>query len=113
MHEMSLAENIVQIIEEAAAKQQFAHVKAVWLEIGQLACVETESLRFYFDIVAQDTIAKQCRLEIVEVAGQANCNQCKCIVSITTYYEACPRCGSFSLQITQGDGMQIKELEVG
>ncbi len=112
MHEMSLAENIMQIIEETALEQKFTRVKTVTLQVGQLACVEQESLRFYFDVVTQDSIAQQAKLEIIEVAGQAWCNQCDCHVSINAYYEACPHCGDFSLQVIQGDGMQIKELEV-
>ena len=112
MHEMSLVENILQIIEDAALKQQFSQVKTVWLEIGQLACVEQESLRFYFDVVTQDSIARQARLEIIEVAGQALCTQCNQDILIATYHEACPHCGSYALQVTQGNGMRIRELEV-
>ena len=41
MHEMSLAEGIVQLIEDAARDQGFASVRAVWLEIGRLSSVET------------------------------------------------------------------------
>lgn len=112
MHELSLAESILQLIEEAALEQKFTQVKTVWLEVGQLACVEKESLRFYFDVVTQDSIAWQARLKIIEIAGEAFCNQCHKTVLIASYYEACPHCGSYALQITQGDGMQIKELEV-
>ena len=115
MHELSLAENIMQIIEETALEQKFTRdtrVKTVWLEIGQLACVEQESLRFYFDVVTQDSIAQQAKLEIIEIAGQALCNQCDHNVPITTHYEACPHCGNYALRVIQGDGMQIKELEV-
>ncbi|WP_090718646.1 hydrogenase maturation nickel metallochaperone HypA [Nitrosomonas sp. Nm166] len=112
MHELSLAENIVQLIEDTALKQSFAQVTTVWLEIGQLACVEQESLRFYFDVVAQDSIARQARLEIIEIAGQALCKQCNQDILIATYHDACPHCGSYALQVTQGDGMRIKELEV-
>ena len=46
MHEMSLAEGVLAIIEEQAAKSGFARVKAVWLEIGALSGVETEAMRF-------------------------------------------------------------------
>jgi len=102
----------MQIIEEAAFEQKFTRVRKVWLEIGQLACVEQESLRFYFDVVIHDSIAQQASLEIIEVAGQARCSQCDCIVSIASYYEACVHCGDYALQVIQGDGMQIKELEV-
>jgi hydrogenase nickel incorporation protein HypA/HybF len=112
MHELSLAENIMQIIEETALEQKFNRVKTVWLEIGQLACVEQESLRFYFDVVTQDSIAQQAKLEIIEIAGQALCNQCDRNVPIATHYEACPHCGNYALQVIQGDGMQIIELEV-
>ncbi len=112
MHELSLAENIVQLIEDAALEQQFSQVKTVWLEIGQLAWVEQESLRFYFDVVAQHSIARQARLEIIEVAGRALCKQCNQDILIATYHDACPHCGSYTLQVSQGDGMRIRELEV-
>jgi len=112
MHEMSLAENMLQLIEDASLEQEFTQVKTVWLEVGQLACVEKESLRFYFDVVTQDSVARQAKLEIIDVAGQALCNQCHQTVLIASHYEACSHCGSYALQITQGDGMQIKELEV-
>ena len=102
----------MQIIEETALEQKVTRVKTVSLRIGQLACVEQESLRFYFDVVTQDSIAQQAKLEIIEVAGQARCNQCDCQVSIATHYEACPHCGNYALQVVQGDEMQINELEV-
>src|SRR3989338_4562144 len=69
MHEMSLAESVLHIIEDAAHEQGFARVRMVWLEIGQLACVEQESLRFGFDVVTRGSIAEQARLEIIETAG--------------------------------------------
>ncbi len=112
MHEMSLAENILQLIEDTARKQQFTQVLTVWLEIGQLACVEKESLRFYFDVVTQDSIAQQAKLKIIEITGQALCSQCNQNIAITAYHEACPHCGGHALQVIQGDGMQITELEV-
>ena len=112
MHEISLAENILQLIEDASLEQSFTQVKTVWLEIGQLACVEQESLRFYFNVGTQDSIAQQARLEIIEIAGQAICNQCNREIFVASYYEACPHCGNSALQVIQGNGMRIKEMEV-
>ena len=112
MHELSLAESILQLIEDAAIEQQFTQVKTVWLEIGQLACVEQESLRFFFAVVTEDSIARQAKLEIIEITGQAMCGQCHQVMMIATYHQACPQCGSYALHVTQGDGMRIKELEV-
>lgn len=112
MHEMSLAENVLQIIEEAARSQGYTRVKAVWLEIGQLACVEQEAMRFCFDAVMRDSIVQDARLEIIEIAGQAWCEKCACIVPLAALYEACPNCGSQGLEVRGGDAMRVKELEV-
>lgn len=112
MHELSLAENLLQIIEDAAHEQQFTQVKTVFLEIGQLACVELEPLRFYFEVVTQNSVAQHAKLEIIEIAGQALCTQCQQQLVIATYHQACSHCGSYALTITQGDGMRIIELEV-
>lgn len=112
MHEMSLAESVLQIIEEAALTQKFARVKTVWLEIGQLSCVETEAMRFCFDAVMRDSIAEQAKLEIIEVAGTGWCEQCASSMPMATLFEACPKCGNRALKIKAGDAMRVRELEV-
>lgn len=109
---MSLAEGMLQLIEDAAQQQGFTRVKTVWLEIGQLACVEQESLRFGFDVVTRGSIAEQARLEIIEAAGQGWCGKCAQNFPLTALYEACPECGSYDIEVTGGDGMRVKELEV-
>jgi hydrogenase nickel incorporation protein HypA/HybF len=112
MHEMSLAEGIVQLVEDTVRADGCSKVKAVWLEIGQLAAVEKEALRFCFDAVARDTVAEGARLEIIETPGQGWCAQCNGNVAITALYEACPVCGGYQIQVTGGSEMRVKELEV-
>lgn len=112
MHEMSLAEGIVQLVEDVVRADGCAKVKAVWLEIGQLAAVEKEALRFCFDAVTRDTVAEGARLEIIEKPGQGWCMKCEGNVPVTARYEACPVCGSYQIQVTGGSEMRVKELEV-
>ncbi|MFZ5523270.1 MAG: hydrogenase maturation nickel metallochaperone HypA [Pseudomonadota bacterium] len=112
MHEMSIAESVLQIIEDTARAEGCAKVRAVWLEIGQLAGVEKDSLRFCFDVVTRDSVAEHARLEIIETAGQGWCLECACSVVVTARYEPCPHCGSFQIQVTGGEEMRVKELEV-
>jgi hydrogenase nickel incorporation protein HypA/HybF len=112
MHEMSLCESILQIMEEHAERQGFARVKTVWLEIGGLSGVEVEAMRFGFDAVTRGTLADRARLEIIEIPGQAWCMQCGKSVAVNERFDACPDCGSYQLQVTGGDEMKIKELEV-
>jgi hydrogenase nickel incorporation protein HypA/HybF len=109
---MSICEGILQVMEEQARVQNFTRVKGVWLEIGPLAGVELEALRFGFDVVTRDSLAEGAALEIIEMPGQAWCLQCAKTVPVTQRFDACPECGSYQLQITGGDEMRIKELEV-
>ncbi len=112
MHEMSLCEGVLQILEEQARAQQYRKVKQVWLEIGALSGVEVEAMRFSFEVVCRGTLAEGAELNIIEVPGQAWCMPCAEPVTVTQRHEPCPRCGSYQLQITGGDEMKIKELEV-
>lgn len=112
MHEMALCEGIVQVLQDSAREQGFAKVKTLWLEIGALAGVELEALRFGFDVVSRGTLAEQAKLEIINLPGSAWCLPCGKNVEIQQRYDACPLCGSHQLQVNGGEEMRIKELEV-
>ena len=112
MHEMSLAEGVLQIIEDSAQAQDFSRVKAVWLEIGQLSSVEPEAMRFCFDAVTRGSIADGARLEIVIVDGGGQCLNCGQTVKLAAVYDACPACGGYPVNPVSGTEMRIRELEV-
>ncbi|HUL11328.1 MAG TPA: hydrogenase maturation nickel metallochaperone HypA [Methylococcaceae bacterium] len=112
MHEMSLAEGILQIIEDAARSQEFVRVKTVWLEIGRLSSVEPEALRFCFDAVVRGSCAEGARLDIMPLPGAGWCMDCGQSVELTSLYDPCPKCGGYKVQTTGGTEMRVKELEV-
>lgn len=112
MHEMSLAEGVLQIIEDAARTQGYRRVSAVCLELGQLSAVEPEALAFCFDAVTRGSIAEGARLEFMSVPGRGWCAACAEAVPMAELYCACPRCGGFGLAVTGGTEMRVKELEV-
>ena len=112
MHEMSLAEGMLQIVEETARKNGAAKVTCVWLELGALSHVEAEALRFCFDAVARGGVAEGARLEIVTTSGRAWCMPCGDTVELARLGDACPRCGGYQLQVTQGEEMRLKDIEI-
>ena len=112
MHEMAIAESIRAIIAEQAVAQGFARATRVCLEIGALSGVEIEALRFGFDVAMRGSPAEQATLEIIEVAGAAWCMPCGQTVAMARRYDPCPHCGSHQLQVSGGEDMKIRELEV-
>lgn len=112
MHEMSLADGVLQVIEDNARINGFSRVKAVWLEIGELAGVEIEAMHFCFDAVVKGTLADGARLEIIATQGRGRCLACGETVPIQLRHDPCPLCGSYPVEPTGGLEMRVKELEV-
>lgn len=112
MHEMALAESMLQIVEDAAVTQGFAQVRTIWVEVGRMASVEVAALQFCFEAVARDSVAQGAKLEIIEVAGSGYCSSCQRSSPVQDLLDACPACGSYAMQITGGTELRVKELDV-
>ncbi|MCL2075194.1 MAG: hydrogenase maturation nickel metallochaperone HypA [Betaproteobacteria bacterium] len=111
MHEMSLAESVLSLVEETARRENVGMVKTVVLEIGALANVEIEALRFCFE-AARRSVTKDAALEIQEIPGQGWCLPCGEAVLLARLGDLCPRCGSGQVQPTMGMEMRVKEIEI-
>lgn len=112
MHEMSICMSVVAALEEQAKVHSYTRVKAVWLEIGPLAGVEPESLIFCFDAATRGTLAENAKLEIVYTPLVAWCMSCSKNVNLANRLDTCPDCGGGELQITGGNELRIKSMEV-
>ncbi|MTJ84365.1 MAG: hydrogenase maturation nickel metallochaperone HypA [Telmatospirillum sp.] len=112
MHEMSLTEGILRVLEQQAAAQGFTRVVKVRLEIGELSAVDPESLRFCFEAIRDETVADGAELEIIPLPGRAFCVDCGKEVPLPHRFAVCPDCGGGKLQLSGGDEMRIKDLEV-
>ena len=112
MHEMSLTQNIMEIIEQQHRQHGFREVTDIWLEIGALSCVEQSALEFCFEIMRKDTVAEHCRLHFVHLTVRAWCWQCQQEVEVAAYQDCCPRCQGVHLQRQSGTEFRIKEMAV-
>jgi hydrogenase nickel incorporation protein HypA/HybF len=112
MHEMSLAESIVQIVEDTARQHGGTRVTRVRLEIGQLAGVELDALRFCFEAASRDSLAADAALVIDQSAGRAWCMPCGRSVTVTGLADPCPDCGSHQLQVTGGTELRVRDIEL-
>jgi hydrogenase nickel incorporation protein HypA/HybF len=108
MHELSIANGIVEICAERAGT---ARVIRVRLEIGQLSAVLPDAVRFCFDVCARDTVLEGAALEIVETPGRAVCRDCETEVGLARLVGRCT-CGSANLRVIAGEELKIREMEI-
>ena len=112
MHEMALAQSIVELVEEEARANDAHHVRVVRLAIGALSHVDPRALAFGFDVVTRGTVAEGARLAIDRPAGQAYCTDCEATVEIAAHGDPCPACGGNKWMLVGGDEMRVVDLEV-
>lgn len=112
MHELSLAEDMLTMIQQRAETQQFKTVSKVWLEVGSLSHVEADAMSFCFDAVMAGTLAAGAQLEIIHIQAKGQCRQCLYTSVVEHLYDPCPQCGEFGVDIVQGDQVRIKSLAV-
>ncbi len=112
MHEMALAESVVQIVESQATAAGAEKVLAVRLEIGALSHVEPGALAFCFDAVTARGIAAGAKLEIDHVPGKGWCHDCMAEVDIARLGDPCPACGGYTIQVSGGRELRVKDIEI-
>lgn len=112
MHEMSLAEGIRRIVDQATDRPDVTRVTRVRLEIGRFAGVEKQALAFAWEVVMRGSKAEGAALEMLDLPGLALCYDCGKTVEIHDRLDPCPLCGGGRLMPEAGDEMRIKDLEV-
>ena len=112
MHEMSVAESLLELIEDEGRSQGFVRVKKIRVKLGALGHIEPEALRFCFDAVSHGSIAEGAHLDLETVAGKGWCSGCGRTVPIAERYDICPECGKSDVRMTAGDELRLAELEV-
>ena len=112
MHELSLAGGILQVVEDAAAREAFARVLQLRLEVGKLAGVELQALRFALEAIAPGTLLAGAEVLTDEPPGRAWCMGCSTAVEIGQRGDACPACGGHWLTPQGGDELSVVDMQV-
>ena len=112
MHELSLASEIVRMVEASAARDHFRRVSTLTLEAGALAGVEVSALRFALEAMVGGTCLEGAVIDIKEPPGLALCSQCGEEVNITSRADPCPRCSGYPLQVLSGGALRVVDLVV-
>jgi len=112
MHEVSLIENVIALVEHERTKSAFARVSMIRLRLGALGHAEPAALRFCFAAVTAGTIAEGSGLEIEIVPGEGWCPDCGNTVALAQRFDACPVCQGNQVKMTAGDDLRVVEMEV-
>ncbi len=109
MHELAIAESVVEIARRHAAGRQ---VTKVYLKVGHLRQVVPSALAFSFELVARGTPSEGAELEMEEIPVTGKCRECGAENQLTKFPLQCVACGAFDLEILQGEELYVESLEL-
>lgn len=112
MHEVSIAEGIVDAVTKTAHRGNIRRVVSVRVAVGELAGVDCDALQFAWDSVTRGGLLKGARLVIDRPAGTAWCMDCAKTVPLHRHGEACPSCGGWHLTPVAGHELKVLDFEV-
>ena len=112
MHEMSIAQSLLDIIKEEMAKHDARVLKSIRLHIGQMSAIVPDSLSFCFEVMTSGTDLEGAKLIMEIIPLRGGCKECNQAFEIKDYAFECPHCGSREINIISGQDLSIVEMEV-
>ena len=109
MHELSLSSAIVNTVVKHAVGRR---VTVVSLRVGQMRQVVPDSLEFYFEFVARDTVCEGARLEQELVPTLLRCRECAHEWEVDFPVFRCPACAAGDAEIVTGNEFEVESIEV-
>ena len=112
MHELSIAQSILDIVYHAVPADQQNLVRIVRLRLGEQAGVVPDSLEFSFTALIAGTPLAAVRLEMEQIPYIIHCKICHATLRSEPGLRPCPECGSVETQVLSGTELQITEIEL-
>lgn len=110
MHELSIAENMLDLIRSALGRT--LELQRVNVTIGPLSGINAEALRFCFEEVASSAGFGRPELAVTEVDAELECSDCGTVYTTRDFYSACPACGSMNRTVLGGREFTLDSVEV-
>ena len=112
MHEMSIVQSIIDVVENEANKSGARSVTEVELEIGRLSGIEYSSLEFALKVLAPSSIIEGAKIVLSKPPGIAVCNDCGKEFETNNPINECPDCSSYACSIIRGKELRVSSIVI-
>ena len=112
MHEYQVTLEIIRIAEKHASEHNAAAVKQINLVVGEESGYVGDSVRLYFDLIAEGTLCEDAELVIETVKPKLRCEACGKLFERKPFSFTCPGCGGGARPTEIGREFFVKSVEV-
>ncbi|WP_295609274.1 hydrogenase maturation nickel metallochaperone HypA [uncultured Methanobrevibacter sp.] len=119
MHELSMAQGILNAVIDTAESNNATEVTEVTIELGRLAMINPEQLKFILGVLVENTIVQDAEIIFEEIPVEVECSQCEfhgnAILDDKDHYAPmvkCPKCDSLAVEILNGRDIVVKNIVI-
>ncbi len=110
MHELSLANEVIDLASREAGKNGLNSLTEIVIEIGDLSGVEADIFQSALEMIVKDTILENAELHLIRTSGKGKCNVCNKDFEMKNRLDVCPDCGCFPSEISGGQEFRVLSI---
>jgi hydrogenase nickel incorporation protein HypA/HybF len=110
MHELSLATEVIELVQREAGKKGVSGIREILIEVGDLSGVEADAFQFALELIVKDSILENAVISLIRTPGKGTCRNCKSEFEMKNRLDVCPGCLSFPSEITGGQEFRVVSL---
>lgn len=119
MHELSMAQGIINAVLDTAEENNATEVTEVTVEVGRLAMINPEQLQFILGVLIENTIMEDAKINFEDIPAEIDCNDCSfhgnAVLDDSDHYAPlvkCPECDSLSVEVLNGKDIVVKNIVI-
>jgi hydrogenase nickel incorporation protein HypA/HybF len=112
MHELPVTQNLLEIALRHAQQSTAQRILSLNIVLGQYATIVDDSVQFYWDLIAQGTIAEGAKLNFIRIPAKLLCQDCNWQYTPDEDNLACPSCQSTHVKIIAGREFFLESIDV-
>ena len=119
MHELSMAQGIIDAVLKTAEENNATEVNEVTIEVGRLAMINPEQLEFMLGVLVENTLMEDAEITFEEIPIEMDCHDCdfhgEAVLDDSDHYAPlvkCPECDSLSVEVLNGKDIVVKNIVI-
>lgn len=112
MHELPVTQSLLKIALDHAEKANAKEVTALNVVIGELSSMVDDSIQFYWETIAKDTIAEKARLNFRRIPAELQCMTCFNNYRPQNGELICPQCKGVGAKVISGEEFFLESIDV-
>jgi hydrogenase nickel incorporation protein HypA/HybF len=112
MHELAVTQSILDLALQHANQAGADQVTDIYIVIGKLSSIVDDSVQFYWELIAKDTICEKARLHFERIPANLECLSCGEHYQLADELIPCPKCNSTNIKILTGNEFRLESIEI-